>query len=56
MPRGKKSTVVVMRCKTCNFAVKTDHINKKKNPKPEFKKYCPTCRQTVELKIKDEVK
>ena len=56
MPRGKKSTVVVMRCKECNFAIKTDHLNKRNTPKFENKKYCKQCNKKVELKLKDEVK
>ncbi len=58
MPRGAKSTVVVFRCTTegCNRAVDTDHVNKRKNPKPVRTKFCKGCRKVVELKAKDEVK
>ena len=58
MPRGVKSTVVVFRCTSdgCNKAVQTDHVNKKKNPKPTRSKYCSDCRKVVPLKAKDEVK
>lgn len=56
MPRGKKSSVVVLRCTTCNFAVQTRHLNKKKTPKVEFEKYCTSCQKKVTLKTKDEVK